>query len=117
MSSDSAWDAAIGALEARAAAAGRRLFCFTSRAAQASRLRERGFEIVNGYLTALIANETVLRSALAPGSPVSGALAPGARVPEASASHALDALSSQALADAASPWYLGGWSVQNGDRM
>ena len=64
---DTVWLAAIATLAARASAAGRRLFCFTSEAHQASQLRDSGFEIVDGYLTALIANEAILRAACTAG--------------------------------------------------
>ena len=108
---DTAWLEAIAALAARASAAKRRLFCFTSEQ-QASQLRDRGFEIVDGYLTALIANEAILRAAC-----TAGRGAPGSSDALPSQMLMSEALTSQALADTASPWCLGGWSVRNGDRM
>jgi hypothetical protein len=113
---DVAWPDAIPALATRAAAANRRLFCFTSMPHRAAQLRERGFEIIDGYLTALIANEAVLRAALEAVPPRT----PQAQeTPRTLASQALtsQALTSQTLADPASPWFLGEWFVNNGDRM
>lgn len=89
---------AIRTLSARASSAGRRLFSFSSDARHTARLSSLGFESVGGALTALIADAAVLRAALA-------------------VDPAVEEATSLALADPASPWFLGGWSVQNGDRM
>lgn len=94
---EAAWADAIPALATRAAAANRRVFCFTSSPHRASQLRERGFEIIDGYLTAMIANE--------------------AKFCDAFGASSAQGLTSQALADPASPWFLGEWYVVNGDRM
>lgn len=104
---DAAWADAIAVLDARAAAAGRRVFVYTTDERQASAARDRGFEIVDGYVSALVSNGASLRAAFAP-----GAGGNGDALPLAPASS-----ESQALADPASPWYLGRWSVRNGDRM
>jgi ribosomal protein S18 acetylase RimI-like enzyme len=48
-----AWPEAIDALAARALQHGRQLFVFTASAAEAVILRDRGFAIVDGFLTAL----------------------------------------------------------------
>jgi hypothetical protein len=98
---DDAWADAIVALDARAAAAGRHVFCYTTQSEQASALRERGFEIIDGYMSVLAANEAVVRSACARTG--------GGRESLSASSHA--------LAEPASPWYLGAWAVRNGDRM
>lgn len=94
---------AISALTARARAAGRRLFTFTTTASRAASLRERGFDLIDGWLTALVADEAALRQARGPdpGAPASS----------------WPPLVSGALTDRTSPWYLGDWFVQNGDRM
>ena len=99
-----AWADVIVALDARAAAAGRRVFCYTTQPAQASALRERGFEIIDGYMSVLIANEAVVRSACGNAGGAGG----GGESPTASP---------HALAEPESPWYLGQWIVRNGDRM
>jgi len=103
---DAAWADAVGVLDARAAAAGRRLFVYTTDERQASVARSRGFEIVDGYVSALVANGAILRAACA-GANGSGEDLPPA--PSPSASHT--------LADPDSPWYLGRLFVRNGDRM
>jgi hypothetical protein len=110
---DAAWSDAIPALATRAAAANRRLFCFTSAPHRAAQLRGRGFEIIDGYITALIANEAMLRAAFEAAPPETQ------QTPETLTSKALasQAPTSQVLADPASPWFLGEWFVNNGDRM
>ena len=102
-----AWADVILALDARAAAAGRRVFCYTTQPAQASALRERGFEIIDGYMSVLIANEAVVRSACGNAGGGGGAGGDGESL----------TASPHALAEPESPWYLGQWIVRNGDRM
>jgi hypothetical protein len=106
---DAAWADAVGVLDARAAAAGRRVFVYTTDERQASAARDRGFEIVDGYVSALVANGASLRAAFAAGAAADGNGDALPLAPSSSASHA--------LADPASPWYLGRWFVRNGDRM
>jgi hypothetical protein len=114
-----AWADAIEVLDARAAAAGRRVFCYTTQPEQAEALRDRGFEIVDGYISALVANEAILRSACAAGRGERLTAAPSAEPTSELATSAASSSrsSSHALAEPASPWYLGRWFVRNGDRM
>lgn len=106
-SDDDAWVDAIAVLDARAAAAGRRVFIYTTDERQAAAARSRGFEIIDGYVSALVANQAILRAVYAAGGNGHGKELPPA--PSPSTSHL--------LADPASPWYLGRLFVRNGDRM
>lgn len=100
---ETAWLDAIDALENQAAAAGRRLFLFTMSQDRAAALAARDFEIVDGWLTVLVADEHILRSGL----DLQSAGRPSPNWP----------LASQALADSATPWCLNGWFIEHGDRM
>lgn len=108
---DSIWADAVGVLDARAVAAGRRVFVYTTNERHAAAARDRGFEIVDGWVSALVANEASLRAAITADSDANGSrdALRSAPAPSSSASHA--------LADPASPWFLGRWFVRNGDRM
>lgn len=100
---DAVWLDAIDVLECQAAAANRRLFLFTMSRERAIELAARDFEIVDGWLYVLVADEHLLRSGL----DLKSASRPSPDWP----------LASQALADPASPWRLDGWSAEHGDRM
>lgn len=91
------WPDAMASLASRAAASGRRAFAFTTRAVEAEALRERGFAIIDGFLTALVADRDALASALD--------------------SHRPDGVPHGMLSDPGSPWFLGPWALQNGDRI
>ena len=91
------WTDAIDALTARALSDGRNLFAFTTSVTEAKSLRERGFAITDGFLTVMAADAARLSDAL--GVP-----------PDCAEPHGL-------LADRQSPWFLGPWTLQNGDRM
>src|SRR5205814_8616929 len=91
------WASGIDALMARAAAAGRRLFVFTTSPAEADMLRRKRFAIVDGFLGVLAANATALEHAF------------GVPCPE-------DDVRGR-FSDPRSPWHLGPWALQNGDRM
>ncbi len=98
-----AWLNAIDALESQAAAANRRLFLFTMSRDRAAALVMRGFEIVDGWLTVLVADEQLLRNGL----DLQSASRPSPDWP----------LASQALADPATRWCLDDWFIEHADRM
>jgi hypothetical protein len=91
------WTSGIDALMARAVAAGRRLFVFTTSPAEADMLRRKRFAIVDGFLGVLAADATALEHAF------------GVAYPQGE----LRGL----FSDPESPWHLGQWALQNGDRM
>ena len=95
--SATAWADAVDALTARALAHGRNLFVFTTRTIEADALRRRGFAVTDGFLTALAADAALLSDALG--------------VPRRSAEPY------RLFGDPRSPWFLGQWALQNGDRM
>jgi hypothetical protein len=90
---------ALAALLGRARDRGRELFVFAGDEEWRHDCLRLGFAVSSGYLTALVADEERLRDALGVPAPV----------PRGS--------DSRALADPGSPWFLGRWSVQSGDRM
>jgi Acetyltransferase (GNAT) domain len=91
------WAGGIEALTARAAAAGRRLFLFTTSPAEADVLRRKRFAIVDGFLGVLAADAAALEHAFGVPCPKSDLRAP--------------------FSDPRSPWHLGRWALQSGDRM
>ncbi len=91
------WTTAIDALAARAATGGRHLFVFTTSASEAAALRRRNYAIVDGFLAEFVTSASRLEHAF--GGPRPNGDPQGL------------------LADPQSPWFLGGWALQNGDRM
>jgi hypothetical protein len=91
------WIGAVDGLAARAAAAGRRLFVFTMDPGEAELRRQEHFTIVDGFLGVLAADTRALEQALGVPRPEGGARG--------------------LFADPGSPWYLGRWTLQSGDRM
>lgn len=92
------FDVCLGALHGRAATRGRQLVLFTTSARWAESCVRAGFERVQGYLTALVADAGILAPAI-----------PGAK------GVTLDR--SRPLSDSEDPGYLGPWDIQSGDRM
>lgn len=88
----------IAALRRRASAAGRKFFFFTASEALQGEAVRLGLNCVPGYLTALVADPEALAKAM--GIP-----------------NQWKSTDSQMLAKATTPWSLGPWEVQGGDRM
>jgi hypothetical protein len=85
----------LAALLRRAIERSRKLFLFTTRLDVHEACRSLGLLVKPGFLTALVADEASLREAAsAPSGPASA----------------------EALSDPGSPWFLGGWDLQSGDR-
>lgn len=85
-------------LLARSQARGQQLFWVTASAEDRARATELGLGGVGGYLTALVADAGALQRALAVGPAWAGE-------------------TSVSLADPLSPWYLGPFSIESGERM
>jgi hypothetical protein len=87
----------LAALLRRALERDRQLFFFSTTPGVRDECRGLGLAVKPGFLTALVAEEASLREALA---------GPPPRAPE----------SASELADPGSPWFLGEWDLQSGDR-
>jgi hypothetical protein len=88
----------LAVLLRRAQERGRQLFAFTAQTEAAAATGALGLQSAPGYLTALQADRVALARTLGRGEP-------------------LVAPNDTPLGDPSSPWYLGGWHLQNGDRM
>lgn len=91
-------DFRLAELRAQTAAQGNRLFAFSSEAAFGKTARAMGFVERPGYVTTMVTDDARLRAAM-------------------KLSEAIEAPSHAMLTDATSPWFLGAWSLQSGDRM
>lgn len=87
----------LACLMARAIQHGRRLFAFSTSAAWHEPCAAVGLENLPGHLTALVADVGSLKETISTAAPWSGG--------------------DTVLADPHSPWFLGEWALQSGDRM
>lgn len=88
----------VTALWRRASAAGRKFFFFTASGALKDEAVQLGLTCAPGFLTALVADRGALARAMG-------------------ATKEWDSEDSKILAEATSPWHLGPWEIQGGDRM